>query len=252
MAILGCGGALAIAACTWIDPLDDITQPRPDAGTDARFCDSQDASFCEDFDQVTSDVQGPRWSDKLLFQGTLARESPADAPSAPTVLVASVTVVDSSANIKAILFRDFDVVPDEVHLEHEWRMNSAPSDGGVKLSVITLGDYELELDLLNDTIGLKECYTEMPCVEPSHVALPSSADPWRRVRIDLVKGKDGGAGSIELWDNGKSLWQGFPGQSGDAAADFAQGKLRLNVGIFYSGSTERIEYAFDNVVLNYR
>src|SRR5215471_612151 len=96
-AILAAG--VATAACTWLDPLDDVTQPKlagdaaVDAGTPtAPFCDTQDASFCEDFDQVTSDVQGPRWSGKLTFQGTLSRESPGDAPSAPNVLVASVTV----------------------------------------------------------------------------------------------------------------------------------------------------------------
>jgi hypothetical protein len=249
MAILGAGVALAIIACTWIDPVDDISQPKR---ADAPFCDTKDASFCEDFDQVTSDVQG-RWSGTLQAQGSVSRASRADAPSPPTVLVASVKVGDPLANIKAALYKDFDVVPDEVHLEHDWRMDSPPNDGAVKLSVIVLGQYELELELVKGMIGLRECYAGTPCVPGNHVALQSPG-PWRHVRIDLVKGKDGGPGSIAVWDNGGAapLWQGTPGQAGDAAADFAEGTLRLNVGIFYAESTEPTVYAFDNVVLDYR
>jgi hypothetical protein len=272
-AIFGVGAAVAALACTWIDPLDDISGPKPtagagdaagdavaDAATDVvterappvPFCDTQDASFCEDFDLGT-DLPGARWSGQSLFQGTLSIASLVDAPSPPNVLVASVTVVDSGANIKAAEYKVFDVVPAEVHLEHDWRLDSPPAQD-TKLSVLLLGTYELELLLGSDTIGLMECYTggTPPCVPMPYEPMPHTANPWRHVRIDFQKGTDGGAGSVALSVDGTSLFKGVPGQTGDAAADFAGGKLTLSVGIFYTDSTERIEYAFDNVVLNYR
>jgi hypothetical protein len=250
--------SVAGIACTWIDPVDDISQPaHGDAGTDADagadaaseaapFCDTHDASFCDDFDHGT-DVQGA-WSRKVIEQGAISRAARTDAPSPPNVLVATVNASDLSTGIKAHLQKDFDVVPDEVHLEHDYRMDSPPTDGGVKLSVITLGGYELEVMVIADRIGLKECYSEAGCVEPPYVPYPTDGGAWTHVRVDFVKGQDGGAGSIALTFNGTLLHSRAPA----ATQDIVDGGLQLSVGIYYAGTTDPVEYAFDNVALSYR
>lgn len=267
-ALFATAAALLSVACTWLDPLDDIDQSaKPDAGfadatvaagadasadADAArsaFCASQDASFCEDFDEGT-EVQGPRWTTTLLDQGTVSRAAPGDAPSPPNVLVASVHALDLNGPIKACLSRDFDVVPEEVHLDHYVRLSAGPADATVKLSVLSFGEYELELVLTAGNIGLKECYAPMGCVDPPYVPLPPRGQGgWMHVQIALQKGQDGGSGSIELRIDGKLLHQRAPASE---AEGLRTGKLSLAVGIFYTGTSEPIEYAFDDVLLSYR
>jgi hypothetical protein len=231
------------------DATSAIASDARGGATTAGWCAGRDAALCEDFDDGR-ELPGTQGLETTLVQGTLVRESLDDAPSLPHALVASGQVGAVQFFARAELGRKLDVTADEVHLEHDVRLEGDLGVSDVLLSWFHYHDgehgHEVLLEATSGGFAIRQCYdfadAGSECRRETEA--PRRATGWTRVRIDLVKSRM----ILRLSLDGVLVFSGAP----VASVALAQGKLSsLHVGVHGMYSREPIRAAFDNVVLSY-
>jgi hypothetical protein len=253
--------AAGLGACTLSNYAFEgrVTDAGRDAGTDVsgdappRFCSTQTAAFCRDFDDTTAmslgwDAVTIRGNGTAVFD-TMTAATPVMRATLPGQAGPS-DASETAATVGALV----SVFPPDVELTFQmlWTANPFTGESG-QLTVATISpggarDF-VAFGLQSAAFGV--AVLAGPTAQPRYYPVPTNAVPfgrWNTVRLAVTFGDATHPGRVQLSVNGELRVDQTVAAIGVAARPT---RFALALGLTANGATPASTVAIDDVLLNY-